>query len=178
MRRRWIDVVSLCFGLAALPGVAAAASGTVQFDFTGFSGPMARSTAANAADPSKWISKGLVNGITPTRSGWVTDGSTGSLASGYVTGTQSLRGNSVSMRYDWVTSGSAGENIISFTPATFSNVSLGQSFVLGTLTYQNGFWYGAGELRSRGRLGVPARCGRVADDGRVSRLRQLLQAGK
>lgn len=145
MHRRWIDLPALCFAIAAVPGVAVGASGTVQFDFTQFAGPMARASQADATDPSKWGSRGLVNGSTPTRSGWVSDGTTGPFASGYVTGTQSLSGNSVSFRYDWVTPGTPGENLISFTPAAFSNVSVGQSFVLGTLTYQNGFWYGAGE---------------------------------
>jgi hypothetical protein len=144
MRRLWIHLVSIHLGLAAVPGFSVAASGTVSFEFTGFSGPMARSSEADATDPSKWGSKGLVNGSLPIANGWVSDGSTVPFASGYVMGSRQLSGASASFYYDWVDPASAGANVISFTPASFSNVALGQSFVLGTLSYQNGFWYGAG----------------------------------
>lgn len=147
MRRMWIHLVSACLGWVAVPGLSVAASGAVQFDFTEFSGPMARSSQAGAANPTNWVSKGLVNGIVPTPilDGWVSDGSTGPFASGYVTGTRPLSGSSVSFHYDWVDPTSPGANVISFAPAAFNNVTLGESFLLGTLTYQNGFWYGAGE---------------------------------
>lgn len=145
MPRLWNYLVLMQLGLVAVPGVSVAASGTVTFEFTGFSGPMARSSEADAADPLKWGSKGLVNGAVPAHNGWVSDGSSGQFASGYVTGTRQLSGSSVSFYYDWVDPNSAGANVISFTPAAFANVALGQSFVLGTLSYQNGFWYGAGD---------------------------------
>jgi hypothetical protein len=141
-------VILAVVSLLAAHGVSGAAtgSGTVQFDFTGFSGPMARSSQANATDPSSWVTKGLVNGTAPTPTGWASDGSTGPWASGYVTGEQPLSGASVRFHYEWLTDpNSPGVNLISFAPAAFSNVTLGQTFVLGTLTYQNGFWYGAGE---------------------------------
>ncbi len=73
------------------------------------------------------------------------NGTFGPIESGYVMGTRRLSGSSVSFHYDWVDPISSGANVISFKPADFSNVTLGQTFVLGTLSYQNGFWYGAGE---------------------------------
>jgi len=134
--------------LAASPVLSTAqtGSGTVQFAFTDFSGPIARSSMADAANPANWGSTGLVNGVTPAPTGaWASDGSTGPWASGFVMGQSTLSGASVNFRYNWVDASSAGANVVSFTPAAFSNVAIGQSFVLGTLTYQNGFWYGGGE---------------------------------
>ena len=145
MRTSWVYLGLVQLALAGVPGLSVAASGTVTFEFTGFSGPMARSSQAAAVNPLLWDSKGLVNGAIPARNGWVSDGTFGQFASGYVMGTRQLSGSSVSFHYDWVDPISSGANVISFTPANFSNVTLGQPFVLGTLSYQNGFWYGAGD---------------------------------
>lgn len=146
----------LCVQLALVSAhglsLAATGSGTVLFDFTDFAGPMARSTQANASTPANWGSTGVVNGVVPTQtSAWASDGSTGPLASGFVMGTSALSGTSVRFHYDWIDPNSAGANLIAFTPAAFSNVALGQQFVLGTLTYQNGFWYGGGETAAFNR---------------------------
>lgn len=130
--------------LASVPGlsIAATGSGNVQFEFTRFSGPMAMSSQSDAGDPSKWITTGLVNDTAPTAGGWADPGRPDNI--GWVTGTKPLSGSEVRFRYSWVDPASLGVNVISFAPASFSNVSLGQAFLLGTLTYQNGFWYGAG----------------------------------
>jgi hypothetical protein len=120
--------------------VAQTGSGTVQFEFTSVQGPIALSTQANAFNPANWLDRGLVNGQLPTPSGWVSLGGD----DGYVTGSLALGGtNTVQFQYDRANLPSTGFNILSFAPASFSNVAVGQSFLLGTLTYQNGFWYGA-----------------------------------
>ena len=131
--------------LAAVPGLSMAAtvgSGTVQFEFAGFSGPMAMATQADVGDSSKWLSTGLVNGFVPAAGGWADPGRPDAV--GWVMGTTPLSGSEVRFRYSGVDPASAGVNVISFAPANFSNVSVGESFLLGTLSYQNGFWYGAG----------------------------------
>lgn len=146
MRHMGVPLVLALLATSPMPATAQTGSGTVQFDFTGFSGPIARSSMADAANPANWGSTGLVNGVTPAPTGaWASDGSTGPWASGFVMGQSTLSGSSVNFRYTWVDPSSAGANVVSFTPAAFSNVAIGQSFVLGTLTYQNGFWYGGGE---------------------------------
>jgi len=129
--------------LLAAHGVSGAAtgSGTVRFEFTGFSGPMALASQT-ASDPSTWNTTGLVNGVVPTASGWANPGRPDNL--GWVLGTMPLSGSEVRFRYSWVDPADIGVNVISFAPASFTNVSVGQRFLLGTLTYQNGFWYGAG----------------------------------
>ena len=60
---------------------------------------------------------------------------------------QALTGSSVSFRYDVPNTppGSFRENVVSFTPNAFNNVPLGQDFVLGSLLYQNGAWFGGGD---------------------------------
>lgn len=119
--------------------VAQTGSGTVQFEFTSVQGPIATSTQANAFNPANWGTLGLVNGQLPTPSGWVSRGD-----DGYVTGSLALGGtNTVQFQYDRANWPSTFFNILSFAPANFSNVAVGQSFLLGTLTYQNGAWFGA-----------------------------------
>jgi hypothetical protein len=133
------------FVSALLPATAnAAGSGVVTFGFVQFYGPIANIAAADiGADP--WFNQGRFNGVLATPDGSFIP-SAGNpdfgLARGSVNfapGTQT-----VAWRYDWVAPGAAGENLLSFVPATFSNVAVGESFRLGTLTYQNGFWHGGG----------------------------------
>lgn len=140
-------VLLTVLSLLAAHGVSGAAglatgSGSVQFEFTGFSGPMAMASQADAGDSSKWITTGLVNDVVPTAGGWANPGRPDNV--GWVTGTMPLSGSEVRFRYGSVDPASVGVNVISFVPASFSNVFVGESFLLGTLSYQNGFWYGAG----------------------------------
>lgn len=134
-------------------------SGTVNFQFTGFSGPLAASTFDNLYDSSSWIVPGLVNGVgaasLPTFFlGWSSAGSPTSDI-GFVSGVLALAPTqSVSMRYASEAAGSSLENIITFTPRSFTNVAVGEDFVLGTLTFQNGGWNGGGFSASEN---VPSR---------------------
>ncbi|WP_448581616.1 choice-of-anchor K domain-containing protein, partial [Thermaurantiacus sp.] len=53
--------------------------------------------------------------------------------------------SNVEFRYDWMPAGSNSVNKLVFTPASFSNVQPGELFLLGTITYTNGFWHGGGQ---------------------------------
>lgn len=134
--------------LLSLPSAALAASGTVNLAFTTFSGPFVRVVEADAQNPSAWGSRGLVNGNTavPFFDSWApTSGNPGSV--GFSVGSQAISGapSAVELRYDTLPVGDPIANIISFVPSTFTNVAVGQDFKLGTLTFQNGGWFGAGD---------------------------------
>lgn len=120
-------------------------SGTVRFEFNAFEGPMA--VARQSSDPtdsSAWNSYGLVNGVTPTASAWTSSGYFYTDPFGYVTGSTGLSPTaSVDLRYAWDTAGDY-RNTIEFTPRVYSNVAPGQDFVLGTLSFRNGGWFGGG----------------------------------
>jgi len=144
--RAALAAVGAAVALHASDAGAQVGSGTVSFRFTSFSGPFAVSTQADAFTPANWNLTGLVDGSGVTPSGWVSQGDPNSPPLGYVTGTKALAGtsNTVSLRYDFLPPGDEAENIISFAARPFTNVALGQNFVLGTVTYRNGAWTGGG----------------------------------
>lgn len=142
-------LIGLAPVLAAAQGTG---SGTVDFRFLSFEGPFAASTLDNLGSPGDWIAPGLVNGVDPGASipqyllGWSSAGSPGS-SIGFVRGQMNLAPTStVSLRYASELPGSTLENLISFTPRPFTDVPVGQDFVLGTMTFQNGGWLGGGFL--------------------------------
>jgi hypothetical protein len=140
-------LVALATALCAPAAAAQVGSGTVSFSFTSFSGPFAVSTSAKAFTPADWNITGLVDGTAPAPTGWVPQGPTpGSDDLGYVTGSRTLGPglSELSLRYTHLPPGDVGENIISFTPRPFTDVAVGQNFVLGRLTFKNGFWTGGG----------------------------------
>jgi hypothetical protein len=145
MIRGWVPAWLLAVPLAA----SAAGSGTVEFEFTSFSGPMAMAQQSKSSDPTQWASRGVVNGVVPTANGWADSGyrfSDPSDPDGYVTGSLAQvpgGGNSVTLKYEWDLAGDY-ENVISFAPRDFVDVAAGQDFVLGTLSFKNGGWYGGG----------------------------------
>ena len=117
-------------------------SGSVSFSFTRFRGPAYEWNENNSNSTS-----GFVNNSFPrtfdrvvTCNRPVTDPDCRlSLYS------QALTGSSVSFRKDNTASGSPSDNVVSFTPNAFTNVPLGRDFVLGSLRYQNGGWFGGGD---------------------------------
>jgi hypothetical protein len=125
--------------------LAVTGSGTVSFSFTGFSGPIAN-ISANAVGAAPWPGQGRFNNVLGTPDGGFIP-SPSNPAFGVATGTATFAHGttSVAYRYDNVAPGSIGENLLSFAPAAFTNVGVGQPFLLGTLTYKNGFWFGAGD---------------------------------
>lgn len=120
-------------------------SGSVNFEFTRYTGPIAISLQADTFNSAAWINRGLVNEESSVSvSGWSSQGY-GSNSNGYVIGSAPVYNTpGVALRYVTTVAGSAGENLISFTPRAFNNVLPGQDFVLGTLSFQNGFWFGGG----------------------------------
>jgi hypothetical protein len=117
-------------------------SGLVDFRFTQFRGP------AYQWNPNhNFTNSGLVNGGFPsTFVGPVTCSRPVTDADCRLTlYSEALTGNSVSLRYDYEPAGSPRENLVTFTPNAFNNVPLGQDFVLGSLLYQNGAWFGGGD---------------------------------
>jgi hypothetical protein len=122
-------------------------SGSVAFTFTGFAGPMALAQEADQNNSLRWSSTGLVNEVRPEVVGWAPRGSSPG-DGGWVLGAQPFSPTapltSVRLRQTSAAPGTPDENVISFAPRDFTNVAQGEDFVLGTLTFQNGSWFGAG----------------------------------
>lgn len=115
-------------------------NGQVLFDFTGYTGPIGSATQAQAPNPAQWGGTGLVNGVPGTPDGgWVPADAFGD---GYVTGHAPLSGASAELRYDWAAPTDSVTNVIRFEPNPSFSVAVGQDFVLGTLYFKNGGWYG------------------------------------
>jgi hypothetical protein len=134
-------------GMAIAPITAHASpltgSGTVSWRFTSFSGPF-----SNFNDSFPGFSfGGLLNG-TPI----APPSSTRSFAdvastSGFNVGSVPIAGSPSSVTLVYDLPGISGfENVIAFAPADFSDVPLGRDFVLGTLTFTNGGWFGGGNI--------------------------------
>jgi hypothetical protein len=160
--------------LAASPALAVTGSGTVEFRFTSFFGPYQTTVPAGVFGPDPFVlGPGSVNGVTPTPVGspvstgnpngttWQ-QGSVGATLSG---GTFPLTGApTTTVRLLDQPDLYAGdpvfeepaENIFTWTPASFSNVAIGQQFTLGTLTFKNGVWFGGGVTSADNR---PTRLG-------------------
>ncbi len=91
-----------------------------------------------------------MNGLVPTATGFVPPDPTARGQHGYVMDTLGLGAtptNSVSLRYEGLEPGASSENVISFTPRyTFVGTSslFSRPFELGTLSFKNGGWFGAG----------------------------------
>ena len=118
---------------------AATGSGTLDFTFTGFSGAFASAPAsADPSNPADYSLIGSVNGVEPVYNGTSVDAGFGFR---YLGGDGPLSGQSATLVYDNLPG--AIPNVITFTPeAGFSNVSTGQPFKVGTLSFTNGQWVG------------------------------------
>jgi hypothetical protein len=121
-------------------------SGFVSFSFTRFRGPAYQ---WNTDPNSNFPIQGLVNGAVPSDFEQVVTCNRPDTAPNcrLTLYSQALTGSSVSFRYDVpnIPQGSSRENVVTFTPYAFNNVPLGQDFVLGSLLYQNGAWFGGGD---------------------------------
>ena len=113
-------------------------SGTVGFEFTYFKGPFAEFNSAGTT------SSGLLNGA-PI----VSSGSTGKAYAdpgntrGYLTGSTPIAGDPTSVSLSYL--GGSIPTVISFQPINFTNQQVGVPFTIGTFTFTNGQWYGAGQ---------------------------------
>lgn len=119
----------------SLGGIAANAapivgSGTVDFTFTGFSGPYNLWLGA-VGDTSKLYSNTTVNGVVPTYD------STAPQIANNVYGTAPVSGSSVNFNEGYL------PNVVSFAAVpSFTNLARGEAFKIGTFTFQNGSWFG------------------------------------
>ncbi len=133
----------LAVAVIAAPAAAAAphtGSGTVSFAFTGFSGPFAQTLAANdPADAGAWLSVGAINGVVPSFTGSAVVSNPNVKL---VVGAAAVSGTSADFVYIDAYRPNPIHNIVSFTPAAFSDVTQGQNFTLGTMGFTNGQWYG------------------------------------
>lgn len=140
---------ALIAGLAALalsaPALAVTGSGTTEFRFTSFAGAY--------GFEGVFTQSGTVNGVTPTAfgspspSGFGVDYSIGTVGATTSGGTFPLTGTpTTTVTLIDVPGLSAPEmhTVFTWTPASFTNVAVGDIFRLGTLSFQNGAWYGAG----------------------------------
>jgi hypothetical protein len=117
-------------------------SDSVSFDFsfTGFSGAFAWSPGddISAADPSTYSFVGTVNGVQPVYDGTHVD----RFADGsqwIIGGTAPLSGTTATLV---ASSFPALPNVVSFTPAPNQVVTTNVPFVIGTLSFTNGAWFG------------------------------------
>lgn len=127
---------ALCLAVA---GKADAGSFSISFNFTGFDGAFAAAAPGlDLSDPANYQLIGSVNGVEPVFDGQTVDSGFGSL---YLSGHGPLSGQSATLIYDNLPGAVA--NVISFTPAPdYSNISVGQEFEIGTISFTNGQWVG------------------------------------
>jgi hypothetical protein len=145
MARKVILIAALCFVLPG-PAMAVTGSGTVEFRFTSFAGPAQLTFPPGLfgpGDPGSLVT-GTVNGRLPTLGASVSvNPPTNPIT--WEIGSLDLSGSPVSSvtlidNPDFATP--AQHNIFSWAPANFTNVAIGETFTLGTLTFQNGSWFG------------------------------------
>jgi hypothetical protein len=153
-------IMAMAIAAPANATVPVTGTGTVDFRFTSFYGPFQVATASGVPSFS-----GTVNGATPTQ--FLTSNPTGRPDNstfttgliGFGSTTFPVAGTpttSIVLNDGFAAPGSVDENIISFAPAAFTNVPLATPFKLGTVTFQNGGWYGGGASAA---LNVPTRMG-------------------
>jgi hypothetical protein len=138
----------------AMAAIGITGSGTVEFRFTSFEGPAQLSFPPGLFGPSDPGSRitGTVNGQLPTLGPSVSVNPPSPIT--WEIGTLDLSGSpvsSVTLVDDPIFSTPERENIFSWTPAAFSNVAPGTDFTLGTLTFQNGSWFGGGATAALNR---------------------------
>jgi hypothetical protein len=153
-RRLAPALLSIVVALPAREAAAQTGSGTVAIDFIRYSGPIALTDPQNVNDPLRWSPYGTVNG---QRLGMDTHYPVSRNPNGQVL-LEEVRGStsflppfsptasgprSVSLvEHQCCGQPAEEENLISFTARPFTNVAKGQDFVLGTLTFKNGIWFG------------------------------------
>lgn len=144
MIRKWLcaGLVLACAGSAPSKADPTSVSDSVSFDFnfTGFSGAFAWSDAndISASTPSTYSAVGAVNGVQPVYDGIHVDRDAGG-SQWIIGGTAPLSGTSATL----VASSFPGlPNVVSFIPTSAQVVATNVPFVLGTLSFTNGAWFG------------------------------------
>jgi hypothetical protein len=144
MIKKWLcaGFVLACVGSTPAKADPVVASGLVSFDFnfTGFSGAFAWSPGddISAADPSTYLNVGTVNGVQPVYDGTHVD-RTADGSQWIIGGTAPLSGTTATL----VANSFPGlPNVVTFTPASNQVVTTNIPFVIGTLSFTNGAWFG------------------------------------
>jgi len=116
-------------------------SGTVDFNFTGFSGAFAWADPGTENNPSLGPNNivGTVNGVVPAFNGSEVDRG---LFGQFIIGGDAQIGGTTATMVRGDPQGQQLPNVIQFTPVSFSNITTGQPFELGTLSFTNGAWFG------------------------------------
>jgi hypothetical protein len=140
-------LLAIAVVLHAHPAAAQTGSGTVSFGFIRFGGPIALADPTNVNNPATWSPYGTVNGVTPGMDYHYPVGAGIEEVHGsrnfFVPGSTPTGTRNVSLvEHPCCGQPAAEENLFSFAPRPFTNVAVGQSFVLGTLTFKNGVWFG------------------------------------
>jgi hypothetical protein len=161
IKMRGVNSALAALALAVASPVLAAGSGTVAFEFLSFSGPVSGTFMGGGS------LTGNVNGQLPALTGET-------VSAGFSSGrTWTIGGltfapdvSDVNFGYTIFNPTNSAYNRIAFTPAAFSNVSVGQDFNLGTFTFQNGGWFGGGDTASFNRpTFLPFRIRTISADG-------------
>lgn len=146
--------VALALGLGlAAPAAAVTGSGMVEFRFGSFFGPYGVVVPPDANGNGGFSMTGTVNGATPINVGSLPAnpedatytlgliGPTTNFGPFPQTGAPTT---TVTLLEDPLDAGTPRQNIFSWSANPFTNVAIGQTITLGTLTFQNGSWFGAG----------------------------------
>jgi len=133
----------LCAGFVlACVGSISARADPVSFDFnfTGFSGAFAWSPGddVSASDPSTYSFVGSVNGVQPVYDGTHVD-RTADGSQWIIGGTAPLSGTTAKLV---ASSFPDLPNVVAFTPASSQVVTTNTPFIIGTLSFTNGAWFG------------------------------------
>jgi hypothetical protein len=147
-----LGAAGMVAALAAAPAGAATAitptgSGTVDFRFLSFRGPMnAVFPNGDLLGPDTQISfNSMTVGLTPTGDTQPTGpGSSVRWVEGETIIGAGANVSEIGFTGDGLPPTSPAYNRIKFTPAPFTNVAPGQDFTLGTFEFQNGSWGGGG----------------------------------
>lgn len=132
------SLLATALALMAQSSVAEAqGSGSASFRFTEFRGPF-QSTNGTQIVESGTITTTNLSGVVPTATGTNSAGYQSGFS--YDIGLQALDGSVVSLQ----TSFGGPPTIFSFVGANYANIGLGTPFLLGSLTFTNGVWLGAG----------------------------------
>lgn len=132
--------------LSASVASAQTGSGSVQFEFLSFTGPVQQISPPAFPGEPPFIRNGIVNGAQPPLTGAPSLPVGPNSATVWNIGSTALAGGTTSVvfAYDGVSPTSPFANEVSFAPTTFSNVAPGEEFTLGTISFRNGAWFGGG----------------------------------
>jgi hypothetical protein len=145
----------LCLGctliLATGPAFAITGSGAISMEMVYFKGPIALGSSDDNSQ-SNWSYGGMINGYAFQQSdlNGVVSAAGPDYGFNYYSGQLALNNApNATFFYAFQAPGGPSDysnswNLINFSGSNFQNQAVGQMFRLGTITYQNGQWYGSG----------------------------------